>query len=492
MNEYKDENLNNNNILPENTASDTAENSVFENSGSEISKTEEIVEEKPVFTAEETENPIAETAEVTEAVKEETAADSAGQGESLHTEGINRGVYYDEKSAALLKPETTEKKKNKNLKQFAAFAAGVAVVFCAITAGSAAGSYLYKNGGVAAASGADITLGSGGSEDVLPIIYTTNFSSISEVFKSVEASVVNISMTANTTNIWNQTYETSGSGSGIIYKVDGDDVYIATNNHVVDGATSVSVSITGDEQVFATLVGKDAENDLAVIKVSKQALIDAGVSEVKAAEFVSSDSTEIGETVLAIGNALGEGKSVTMGIISAKNKDISVDGNNLTVLQTDAAINPGNSGGALVNLDGQVIGINTAKTGSESVEGTGYAIPSYVAVSVIDQLIENGTVEKPYLGVVCFTITDNFRQMYNIDLTGVFIQEVSSGSAAEKAGLRATDIITAVNGTAISSQEDLQNIISGLSVGDSITIDFVRNGREEMSTTAVLENYNEF
>ncbi|MCD8090095.1 MAG: trypsin-like peptidase domain-containing protein, partial [Clostridiales bacterium] len=329
-------------------------------------------------------------------------------------------------------------------------------------------------------------------DEVLPIVYTTNFNSISEVFNSIEASVVNISMTVSTTNIWNQTYESTGSGSGIIYKIDGDDVYVATNNHVVDGATSVSVSITGEEQVFATLVGKDAENDLAVIKVSKEALVSAGVSEVKAAQFVSTDQAEIGETVLAIGNALGEGKTVTMGIISAKNKDISVDGNNLTVLQTDAAINPGNSGGALVNLDGQVIGINTAKTGSESIEGMGYAIPSYVAVSVIDQLIENGTVEKPYLGVVCFTITDNFRKMYNIDITGVFVQEVNSGSAAEKAGIRATDIITAVNGTTITSQADLQNIISGLSVGDSITIDFVRNGREAMSTTAVLENYNEF
>ncbi|MCD8215540.1 MAG: trypsin-like peptidase domain-containing protein [Clostridiales bacterium] len=489
MNEFNNENIKNNN-LPEETADNFVENEAEEAFSEFDDNYDNDIEDtfaSPDFEAEAAE-PVSEQPEVKQAEAQPSGEAHMG---NLHTENIDRGIYYDEKSAALLKTEKPAKKKS-GLKRFAAFAAGVLVVFCAISGGSMAGSYLYENGGVAAASGGDISLGSGGSDDVLPIVYTTNFNSISEVFKSVEASVVNISMTANTTNMWNQTYETSGSGSGIIYKIDGDDVYVATNNHVVDGATSVSISITGEEQVFATLVGKDAENDLAVIKVSKQALLDAGISEVKAAEFVSTDSTEIGETVLAIGNALGEGKTVTMGIISAKNKDISVDGSNLTVLQTDAAINPGNSGGALVNLDGQVIGINTAKTGSESIEGMGYAIPSYVAVSVIDQLIENGTVEKPYLGVVCFTITDNFRQMYNIDITGVFIQEVSSGSAAEKAGLRATDIITAVNGTTVATQADLQNIISGLSVGDSVTIDFVRNGREAMSVTAVLENYNEF
>ncbi len=469
MSEYKDENING--IQPEEIIDEAAE----------IKAENPAAGENDYINIEETH------AESNEAeIKEEAVSETAGEDASGASE-----VIYEEKSAALLKNEKAPKKHSK-LKRFAAFAAGVAVVFCSINTGLSVGSYLYQNGGVAAASGADLSFGSGGSDEVLPIVYTTNFSSISEVFQSVEASVVNISMTVSSTNIWNQTYESTGSGSGIIYKIDGDDVYIVTNNHVVDGATSVSVSITGDEQVFATLVGKDAENDLAVIKVSREALVSSGVSEVKAAEFVSTDSTEIGETVLAIGNALGEGKSVTMGIISAKNKDISVDGNNLTVLQTDAAINPGNSGGALVNLDGQVIGINTAKTGSESIEGMGYAIPSYTAVTIIEQLIESGTVEKPYLGVVCFTITDNFRQMYNIDLTGVFIQEVNSGSAAEKAGLRATDIITAVNGTTITSQADLQDIISGLSVGDSITIDFVRNGREAMSTTAVLENYNEF
>lgn len=426
--------------------------------------------------------------EAGEAAYESEAVINEAKAEAVKAQSLEEAPL--ERAAAVINEEA-KGKKHSLLKRFAAIAAGVAVIGASVGVGSGVGGYFYKNGGVVAASGSDISLGTSSGEE-LPIIYTANFNSVSEVFKSVEASIVNISITVNTTNIWNQTYEATGSGSGIIYKVDGDDVYIATNNHVVDGASSVAISITGEEQIFASLVGKDAENDLAVIKVSKQALVDAGISEVKAVEFVTTDSVEIGETVLAIGNALGTGKSVTMGIISAKNKSISIDGKNLVVLQTDAAINPGNSGGALVNLDGKVIGINTAKTGSTTVEGTGYAIPSYTAVTIIDQLIEKGTVEKPYLGVVCFTITDNFRQMYNIDIVGVFVQEVNSGSAAEKAGIRATDIITEVDGAAVTSQADLQNIIASHSVGDSITISFVRNGREAMQVTAVLENYNEF
>ncbi len=398
---------------------------------------------------------------------------------------------FEEKGAAVLKP-AENKKSGAFFKKLAATAAGIAVVGAFVGTGLGMGSYIYKNGGVYAANGSDINLAADGEKSVSPIVYTTNYKSISEVFNSVENAVVNIRMTVNTTNIWNQVYEATGSGSGIIYKVDGDNVYIVTNNHVVDGAKSVSVSVTGEEQLFASLVGKDAENDLAVIKVSKDAFASAGITDVKPAEFVRDDSEEIGETVLAIGNALGRGKTVTMGIVSAKNKNISIDGNNLTVIQTDAAINPGNSGGALINLDGKVIGINTAKTGSQVIEGTGYAIPSYSAVKIFDQIIEKGTVEKPYLGVICFTINDTFRHMYNLDVSGVFVQEITSGSAAEKAGLRATDIITAVNGKQITSQQDLQDTINGLSVGDSIKIDFLRNGREAMSVNAVLENYNEF
>ncbi len=386
----------------------------------------------------------------------------------------------------------TPGKKKKSAKKLVAILAGAAVIGCSIGIGAGAGSYINRVGGISVTPGSDLSLEYGdNSSETMPIEYTTNFTGIKDIFKEVQGSIVNISMKVSATNMWFETYEATGSGSGIIYKIDGNDVYIVTNNHVVEGANTVSVSVTGEEQVNATLVGRDAQNDLAVIKVSKADLTAAGVTDIKAVEFVKEDTYEIGETVLAIGNALGEGKSITQGILSAKDKNVKIDGKSLTVLQTDAAVNPGNSGGALVNLDAKVIGINTAKIGSTTVEGTGYAIPSYIAVGIVDQIIEKGTVEKPYLGIVCFTITDSFKQMYNIDINGVFIREVEADSAAQKAGLVASDIITAVNGTPIASQEDLSKVIAGAKVGDSLKIDYIRNGQEKKTTTAVLENYNE-
>ncbi|MDO5389284.1 MAG: trypsin-like peptidase domain-containing protein, partial [Clostridia bacterium] len=316
--------------------------------------------------------------------------------------------------------------------------------------------------------------------------------SIAKVVAGVENSVVNISIKAQTASNWfGQTYESEGSGSGIIYKVDGDKVYIVTNNHVVEDANSVTVSITGKEQVSAKLVGKDASSDLAVISVSKADLTAAGVTDVTAAKFGNSDDMQVGETVIPIGNALGQGKTATLGIISAQNKEINIDGKTLTVIQTDAAINPGNSGGALVNTSGEVIGINTAKLSSDAVEGIGYAIPISSAKTIIDTLMENGTVDKPYLGIQGYTIDENFEKIYGINIPGVFVSKVETGSAAEEAGLEATDIITAIDGTAVADIDSLSSEISKHKSGDSITLTIIRDGRQEMTVTATLQNQNE-
>ena len=319
-------------------------------------------------------------------------------------------------------------------------------------------------------------------------------SSIAETVKSVKNSVVNINIKAQVTGGWfGQTYESEGSGSGIIYKVDGDKVYIVTNNHVVEDATTVSVSVTGTEQISAKLVGKDATSDLAVIYVSKADLEKAGVTDIKAATFGNSDNMLVGENVIAIGNALGRGKTATLGIISASNKTINIDGKKLTMLQTDAAINPGNSGGALVNTNGEVIGINTAKYSSydNSVEGTGYAIPISTATDVINSLMKSGTVDKPYLGISGYTIDENFQRIYGIEQKGVFIGKVESGSAAEKAGLQVSDIITSIDGTAITTVEELSAQISKHKSGDQITLTVLRNIDQEMSVKATLLNLNE-
>lgn len=316
--------------------------------------------------------------------------------------------------------------------------------------------------------------------------------SISKVVNSVQNSIVNISIKAQTSANWfGQTYESEGSGSGIIYKVDGDTVYIVTNNHVVESANSVTISITGKEQVNAKLVGKDAMSDLAVISVSKADLNKAGITDVTPAKFGNSDNVKVGETVIPIGNALGLGKTATLGIISAQNKEINIDGKKLTVIQTDAAINPGNSGGALVNTSGEVIGINTAKLSSSAVEGIGFAIPVSTAQPIIETLMENGTVDKPYLGIQGYTIDDNFERIYGVSIPGVFISQVETDSAAEKAGLQVSDIITAIDGTAVTNIETLSQEITKHKSNDTINLTIIRNGSQEMTITATLQNQNE-
>lgn len=316
--------------------------------------------------------------------------------------------------------------------------------------------------------------------------------SIAKVVSSVENSIVNISIKAQSATNWlGQTYESEGSGSGIIYKIDGDTVYIITNNHVVESANSVTVSVTGNEQVNAKLVGKDASSDLAVISVSKADLNKAGVANVTAAKFGNSDNMKVGENVIAIGNALGQGKTATLGIISAQNKEINIDGKKLTVIQTDAAINPGNSGGALVNTSGEVIGINTAKLSSDAVEGTGYSIPISSAQTIIQTLMTNGTIDKPYLGIQGYTIDENFEKIYGINIPGVFISKIESNSAAEKAGLQVSDIITAIDNTAVADIETLSKEISKHKSNDKVTFTIIRNGSQQMTVTATLQNQNE-
>lgn len=324
-----------------------------------------------------------------------------------------------------------------------------------------------------------------------PLILTgTN--TVAPILKKVQDSIVNISIKTTTTDyFFNQSYEATGAGSGIIYDQDDEKVYIVTNNHVVDGATSVSISITGTEQISAKLIGKNPQSDLAVIYILKSDLAAAGIQSVSPATFANSDVMEVGEYVLAVGNALGEGKTVTQGIISARNKTINIDGKKLTVIQTDAAINPGNSGGALINTDGEVVGINTAKLSSSSVEGIGYAIPSTYAKTIINEIMKNGTKETPYFGIMGFTIDDKFRSYYNLSAKGVFVTKVEENSSAAAAGLQYTDIITQFNGQTITTIEELSTAIQNCNVNDTIKLTIIRNGVKPMEISAVLKSSNQ-
>lgn len=319
------------------------------------------------------------------------------------------------------------------------------------------------------------------------VILTSN--SASSIFKEVGDSVVNIS-TKVSGGFFNSELQDLGSGSGIIYKVDGDKVYILTNNHVIEGASYVTISVTGNEQVEANLVGTDPSSDLAVLSVSKKDMNNAGIKDITVAKFADSDNVEVGDFVFPIGNALGRGKTMTQGMISAQNKQINIDGKNLTVIQTDAAINPGNSGGALMNSDGEVVGINTAKLSSSAIEGIGYAIPSNIAIDIADQIINNGYVERPYFGIMGKTITENTKRIYNLNTTGVIVVEVEEDSNAERSGLKAGDIITDFNGQKIETSDDLSGAINKCKPNDTVSFNIIRNGREEMTLNVTLTPSN--
>lgn len=311
--------------------------------------------------------------------------------------------------------------------------------------------------------------------------------SVSGIFKAVKDSVVSINM-KTAAGGYNYSKEASGAGSGIIFREDDTKIYIVTNYHVINSATSVTVSLDDLHQVNANYVGGDEEADIAVISVSKADMTAEGFSGYVIAEFANSGNVEVGDAAIAIGNALGEGKSATLGIVSALEKVINIDGINYSVLQTDAAINPGNSGGPLVNSAGKVIGINTAKLSELGVEGMGYAIPSNVASKIIDNIMENGSVGRPYFGISGITITAQHQKYYGfITSSGVYVNSVTNKSTASDLGLKKGDIIIGFNGQAVQSGDDLSSLVSATKVGEAIKVEIVRNNQTNMTLDGVMK-----
>ncbi|WP_434630790.1 trypsin-like peptidase domain-containing protein [Thermoanaerobacterium thermosaccharolyticum] len=310
-----------------------------------------------------------------------------------------------------------------------------------------------------------------------------NFSLITNIVKTVSPSVVGIDTYTNGYGAYGNSYVQEGSGSGIIIDSQG---HIVTNNHVVDGASKITVNLSDGRKFPAQLVGKDAKTDLAVLKINATNLTPAKLGD--------SSKLEVGELAVAIGNPLGDSfaGTATAGIISGLNRNLQSDYGPVNLIQTDAAINPGNSGGPLVNSIGEVIGITSIKltsTGSSStqdpfglfqsqsvtLEGMGFAIPINEAKPIIDDLIKNGYVERPVMGVSVQQITKQLARQYNIPV-GLYIAQVQQGSGADAAGLQAGDIITAVDGTSISTFNQLENILNNHKVGDIISVTIWRNG----------------
>ena len=331
------------------------------------------------------------------------------------------------------------------------------------------------------------------------LISLSNFSNTAvfaanKILPSIVGIEVNYNVTTNSFFGFGspQTATAQATGSGIIISEDG---YIVTNNHVVDTsstssysyyelskATSIKVKLNsetyGDDATFdATVVGQDSQTDLAVLKIEKDGLT--------AAEFADSDQAVVGEFVMAVGSPLGLDTTVTQGIISAVNRQVESDGVVYTCIQTDAAINSGNSGGALVNSDGQVIGINTLKLSGSDVEGIGFAIPINSTLDVIDQLIDHKKVLRPYIGITGINIDEELSKQENLEI-GVYVKSVEDFSPAEKAGVKPGDVIIKADGKDVEDMDDLNEVKNSHQIGETMTLVVTRNG-EERELTVTLE-----
>ena len=323
---------------------------------------------------------------------------------------------------------------------------------------------------------------SGSSSNKNATVENVNYdvkSSTTDVIEKVNSSVVGVLVYANGT--------ASGSGSGVVYRVDGKTAYIITNAHVVSGATDVQVVFSNKESVNATIVGSDTYSDIAVLKLTA----DFDMTAIKCGD---SSLLDQGETVLAIGSPLGieYAGTVTQGIVSGIDRTVSVDLNDdgqedwdMNVIQTDAAINPGNSGGALVNMAGELVGITSMKLSNTSVEGMGFALPINDVITSVEQIIENGKVTRPQIGIsgVSLSWYSSYQLRYyriNTDLTdGIYVSRVTSGGAASKAGIQEGDIIVKFDGKEVTTYKSFLTELYSKEPGDKVSVVVNRNGTEK-------------
>lgn len=364
------------------------------------------------------------------------------------------------------------KEKTKNINLFASIVIGI--VTGIVT--SAATTYLYIN---KVEQKTESSVDSNKSE-----IVTNNGTKyeITQVENPVVAiadvagkSVVGVTVRSVSNTVFGGTSTSDSEGSGIIYTADG---YIVTNYHVIENSISnqsiskVYVTLpNSDEEIEASIIGADSVTDIAVIKIQKEGL--------SAATFDDSNNLKVGELVVAIGNPLGRelAGSITVGYVSALNRTLTSNGRTYKLLQTDAAINPGNSGGALVSSSGKVIGINTVKIGATDVEGIGFAIPSNIAKPIVDELIKNGKIVRPYIGISGISLDDNMAKRYNL-VKGVYVAKIESSSAAYNSGIKVGDVIVKIDDKEITTIEELNEIKNSKNVGDTVKITVYRDGKK--------------
>lgn len=422
-----------------------------------------------------------------------------GSNTGYQSNGTNGNAYGSN-------PKPEKKKKERKPGGFGkqlAKCAALALVF-GLVAGGVMTGVNYASGkifGTTNASNVQASLTTGDDSTVQPTAISSSYvaTDVSDIVDEVMPSIVAITNVSQTEyqSFWGQskTYESTSCGSGIIVSQDKEYLYVATNNHVVEGANSLTVTFANDDTVSAEIKGTDPSTDLAVVKVALSSIKDDTMSAIKVATLGSSDTLKVGESCIAIGNALGYGQSVTTGVISALNREVSVsDSSSSTnytaeLIQTDAAINPGNSGGALLNTAGEVIGINSVKYSDTSVEGIGYAIPMDTAKPIIEELITKEKVDESnsaYLGIAGVDVTSDVAKTYNMP-TGVYVAQVMEGAAAEQAGIQKGDIITKFDGKDVTSMEELSSNMQYYAAGTTVDVVIERssNGQYEEQTISV-------
>lgn len=331
----------------------------------------------------------------------------------------------------------------------------------------------------------------------------TNATNVADMVEDLEPTIVGVSNYQSTQNSFglsgDSTEAEAGTGSGVIFKKDGKKAYIITNNHVVEGANKLKVTLYDGKTKDAKLVGSDVMTDLAVVEINAD-----GIDKV--ASFGDSSKLRAGDKVIAIGNPLGAQFSgtVTEGIISGLDRTVEANTSSgtveMNVLQTDAAINPGNSGGPLINTDGQVIGINSLKISESGVESLGFAIPSNDVKPIVDQLLKNGKVERPYLGVqmidleqVPETYQENTLGLFDKQIgKGIYVKDVSKGSPAQKAGLKSGDVIIKFKGKDVANSSQLKEILyKETKIGDKTTMTVIRDGKNKNLDITLGQSDNE-
>ena len=394
-------------------------------------------------------------------------------------EPVMSGTVSERQALSVYRP----KRKRKSFFKTPVFAAVVsAVVTSALCFGifAACFSPFANNGGQKPVSNALSVAGN--QENGIKNTATTlqgGQMSIPNIYDKLSPAVVSIISTTASSNTHFLGGGASSSGSGVILTADG---YIVTNNHVIDGASIITVKTTANQSFDAQVIGADERTDLAVLKVKSD-------KELPYAELGDSSTLRVGDMALAIGNPLQEAlaSTLTVGYISAINRTMVIDGKQMTMLQTDAAINPGNSGGALINIYGQVIGINTAKSTGYDVEGLGFAIPVNEVIPVVESIIENGYVKgRPLVGITGIDVTESIAKANNLPI-GVYVSEVMKGGSADVAGIAPGDVILKFDGKEVTSIDDINEIKDEHKVGDEIKVSISRNGVKKNLTITLQE-----